>query len=81
MDFDKGSSASMEEVNRAFAANLVQKDQNNERRDRVALFKQKLGLTDENIDTFTKIYKDKRHQVEKAEFNHRMAETLAGMDR
>lgn len=81
MDFDKGSSASMEEVNRSFAANLVRKDQNNERRDRVALLKQKLGLTDENIDIFTKIHKDKRQQVEKAEFNHRMAETFAGMDR
>lgn len=79
MDFDKGSSASMEEVNRAFAANLVQKDQNNERRDRVALLKQKLGLTDENIDTFTKIYKDKRHQVENIERNQRMADSLSGV--
>lgn len=81
MNFDKGSSASLEEINRAFAANLVQKDQNNERRDRVALLKQKLGLTHENIDAFTKIHQAPKHQAEKADFNHRMAETLAGMDR
>ena len=56
MDFDKGSSASMEEVTRAFAANLVQKEQNNERHDRVDLLKQQLGLTDETLDTLHKKY-------------------------
>ena len=36
-NFDQGMERSQEQLNRAFAANLVQKDQNNDRRDRVAL--------------------------------------------
>ena len=78
-NFDQGMERSQEQLNRAFAANLVQKDQNNDRRDRVALFKQKLGLTNENIDTMSKLANQTRQQANNAERNQNLTNNLAGM--
>lgn len=78
-NFDQGMERSQEQLNRAFAANLVQKDQNNDRRDRVALFKQKLGLTNENIDTMSKLASQTRQQANNAERNQNLTNNLAGM--
>ena len=80
-NFDQGMERSQEQLNRAFAANLVQKDQNNDRRDRVAQLKQNLGLTNENIDTMSKLANQTRQQANNAEYYRRMHETLAGMNR
>ena len=78
-NFDQGMERSQEQLNRAFAANLVQKDQNNDRRDRVALLKQKLGLTNENIDTMSKLANQTRQQANNAERNQNLANNLSGM--
>lgn len=78
-NFDQGMERSQEQLNRAFAANLVQKDQNNDRRDRVALLKQKLGLTNENIDTMSKLANQTRQQANNAARNQSLTNNLAGM--
>lgn len=78
-NFDKHAERAQEELNRAFAANLVQKDQNNDRRDRVALFKQKLGLTNENIDAKSKLANQTRQQANNAARNQNLTDSLAGM--
>ena len=78
MNFDKGANLTQEQLNQSFAAILIQKDQNNQNRSRVALLKQKLGLTTENMDEFTRIYNRTQDQIRTTERNQRMADTLSG---
>lgn len=79
MNFDKGARLTQEDLNKSFAAQLIEKDENAQRRDRVAELKQKLGLTTENMDEFTRIYNRTQDQIRTAERNQRMANTLSGM--
>ena len=79
MNFDKGANLTQEKLNQSFATMLIQKDENAQRRDRVAELKQKLGLTAENMDEFTKIYNRTQKQVKSTERNQYAADTLSGM--
>ena len=79
MNFDKGANLTQEKLNQSFATMLIQKDENAQRRDRVAELKQKLGLTTENMDEFTKIYNRTQKQVKSTERNQYAADTLSGM--
>lgn len=79
MNFDNGAKLTQDELNKSFATILIQKDENTQRRDRVAELKQKLGLTDENMDEFTKIYNRTQKQVKSKERNQYAADTLSGM--
>ncbi len=79
MNFDKEANLSQEEINKAFATMLIQKDENNQHRGRIAELKQKLGLTTENMDEFTKIYNRRQKQIRTREYNQRAADTLSGM--
>lgn len=79
MNFDKGANLTQEKLNQSFATMLIQKDENAQRRDRVAELKQKLGLTAENMDEFTKIYNRTQKQIKSTERNQYAADTLSGM--
>ena len=79
MNFDKGANLSQDEISQAFAAVLITKDENAQRRDRVAELKQKLGLNKENIDEFTQIYNRTQKQIRSTERNQHAADTLSGM--
>ena len=87
MNFDKEANLSQDKLNQSFAAHLIKKDQNDQKRnqvqarfgDRVTELKQKLGLTDENMDEFTKIYNRTQKQIRSKERNQYAADTLSGM--
>lgn len=79
--FDRGIKESLQDIERKAGAHFVREHENSERRGTVKLLKEKLGLTKENTDAFSQQYQQHRRKTERAEFNHRMAETLAGLDR
>ena len=87
MNFDKEANLSQDKLNQSFAAHLIKKDQNDQKRnqvqarfsDRVTELIQKLGLTDENMDEFTKIYNRTQKQIRSKERNQYAADTLSGM--
>ena len=65
-NFDNGIQGEINKNSQAMGALLYKRDENNGRRDRLADLKQKLGITDENIDALAQVAQTQQANADRA---------------
>lgn len=65
-NFDKSANLKTDEVSQSTAALIIKREENEGRRSNLADLKQKLGITDENIDALAKVAQTQQANAERA---------------